>query len=137
MKVHYTDTPETLSAEMLTGFFVGWPNPPVPERHLAILRGSYRVWLALADERCIGFINALSDGVFYAYLPLLEVLPAYQGRGVGRRLVGLMMESLSFTYAVDVCCDEDLVPFYRKAGFFEVRAMARRTYARQAGEPLG
>ena len=31
--------------------------------------------------RVVGFVTAISDGVLSAYIPLLEVLPEYQGAG--------------------------------------------------------
>lgn len=45
-----------------------------------MLRGSYRVVLALDDERVVGFVASLSDGVLYAHLSLLEVLLEYRGQ---------------------------------------------------------
>ena len=49
-----------IDADQLSGFFVGWPSPPDPETHLRILEGSFAVALALADERVIGFANAVT-----------------------------------------------------------------------------
>ena len=34
-----------------------------------------------------GFVTALSDGDFAAFIPLLEVFPEYHGQGVGSELV--------------------------------------------------
>jgi len=45
----------------LEGFFVGWPKHPSPLTHYEILKNSFSVWIALDGERCVGFINALSD----------------------------------------------------------------------------
>ena len=70
------------------GFFVDWPTKPSPERHLALLHGSDKVVLAGDDQtgRVVGFVTAVSDGMVSAFLPLLEVLPEYQGRGIGSEL---------------------------------------------------
>jgi ribosomal protein S18 acetylase RimI-like enzyme len=59
---------------------VGWPNPPSDEVFLKLLKDSYRVVLAFDNEKLIGFISAISDGVLSAYIPLLEVLPEYQSK---------------------------------------------------------
>ena len=129
MAISYTDNLDEIHVEMLTGFFEGWPSPPNPGLHLEILRRSYRVWLALDDgASCIGFINALSDGVFYAHLPMLEVLPAYRGRGIGTKLVRLMLQSLRRMYAVDVVCDPELESFYQKFGLQRCTAMVARNF---------
>ena len=131
MSITYTDKTEYLSANQLEGFFVGWPEHPDQEAHLEILRGSYATWLAFDQDRCVGFINALSDGVFYAYIPLLEVLPEYQGHGIGTELVRRMLETLESMYAIDVVCDESVAPFYKAIGFSRCAGMVKRNYANQ------
>lgn len=85
-----TTSLDGLTPEQLRGFFVDWPNPPTPDTFLRLLRGSYRVVLAVQDGQVIGFVQAISDGVLTAYIPLLEDLPAWQGRGVGRALMTRM-----------------------------------------------
>lgn len=133
--IRYTDSLDGITAEMLHGFFVGWPDPPSPEKHLEILAGSDEVVLAIDDEtgRVVGFVNALTDGVLSAFIPLLEVLPGYQGQGIGRELVRRMMGKLSGFYAVDVVCDADVMPFYERFGMRPGNAMMlrRRTDNRQ------
>lgn len=114
------------------GFFIGWPNPPTPEAHLEILRGSYAIVLALDEySQVVGFVNAISDGVCSAYLPLLEVLPEHQGKGVGAELVRRMLMQLRHIYMIDLSCDESLIPYYRKLGFVSGTAMMIRNYDHQ------
>jgi GNAT superfamily N-acetyltransferase len=112
----------------LEGFFVGWPSPPSPERHLELLRGSEEVVPAREDEsgRIVGFANVIGDGVMSAYVPLLEVLPEHQGQGVGTELVRRALELVEGRYMVDTCCDEDLVPFYERFGMQRVAGMVLR-----------
>lgn len=132
-ELHYTEQLNDLPTGAFTGFFVGWPDPPTPERHRELLARSYAVWLAVAGDRCVGFINALSDGVWYAHIPLLEVLPAWRGRGIGSELVRRMLKSLEHCYAIDVVCDEALASFYARHGLQRRTAMVRRNYAAQNG----
>ena len=75
--VVYSSDVDGLTPADLRGFFDGWPNPPTPETHLRILRRSTHVWMARdgAGGPVIGFVNALSDGVLAAFIPLLEVRP--------------------------------------------------------------
>jgi ribosomal protein S18 acetylase RimI-like enzyme len=131
MEITYTNKIESVNAKQLEGFFVGWSNRPNPETHLEILRGSYAIWLALDQNQCVGFINALSDSVFYAYIPLLEVLPDYQGKGIGKELAQRMIETLEMMYAVDIVCDESVAPFYDKIGFSRCVGMVKRNYKNQ------
>lgn len=135
--IEYTDKIDSLSAGRLEGFFVGWPEHPDSEAHLRILRGSYAAWLAFDGERCVGFINSLSDGVFYAYIPLLEVLPEYQGKGIGSELVRRMHKTLESMYAIDIVCDESVAPFYEAMELARCVGIIKRNHANQgaAGKP--
>ena len=115
MKIDYTKNMGNISAEMLTGgFFVGWPNPPSPEMHLRILQSAWCSYVAIdcATGAVVGFINCISDGVLSAYVPLLEVLPAYQGHGIGKELVRLMLDETKDLYMIDIAHDEDKAGFY-------------------------
>lgn len=113
----------------LAGFFEGWPSPPSPERHLALLRGSSHVVLAEEEGRIVGFVTAISDGVLAAYIPLLEVRREWRGKGVGSQLVRRIMAALDGFYMVDVVCDPNLIPFYERFGLVPLAGMGRRNRA--------
>ena len=131
----YADSLAGIGPGNLRGFFVGWPNPPTPETHLRILSGSDAVVLARdeATEAVVGFITAISDGVSCAYIPHLEVLPEYQGRGIGSELARRMLEKLSRLYMIDLMCDPDVQPFYARLGMRPATGMLIRNYDRQSG----
>jgi GNAT superfamily N-acetyltransferase len=126
--VVYSTDVSTLRAADLEGFFVDWPVRPSPERHLEILRGSDYVVLARhgADGRVIGFVTAISDGVLSAFIPLLEVLRDWRGRGIGSELVRRMLAELEDFYMVDLVCDPELEPFYRRFELTLLAGMGRR-----------
>ncbi|MBB2483436.1 GNAT family N-acetyltransferase [Bacillus sp. APMAM] len=126
---------EGISSNMLKGFFVGWPNPPSPQTHLNLLKKSSKVVLAMDDNtnQVVGFITAISDGILSAYIPLLEVLPEYKNKGIGKELVKQMLKELDNIYMIDLCCDDDLVPFYEKFGMMKGNSMLFRNYQRQSG----
>jgi len=127
--IRYTTSLDGIgAAELAGGFWVGWPTPPTAEEHLALLEGSEAVVLAVDDAtgQVVGFVTAVGDGVLSAYLPLLEVLPAWQGQGIGSELVRRVLAELGPRYMVDLVCDEDVVPFYERLGFTPYRAMVRR-----------
>jgi GNAT superfamily N-acetyltransferase len=136
--IEYRDTVDGITPDQLVGpFFVGWSRHPDPETHLAVLRGSDHVVVAVhePDQQVVGFVNAITDGVFMAFIPLLEVVPAYQGRGVGSELVRRLLERLDGFYAVDAVCDPELQPFYRHLGLQPIAGVGLRDYARQSGHP--
>jgi ribosomal protein S18 acetylase RimI-like enzyme len=134
--IEYIDRLDGVEPGDLDGFFVGWSSPPSPDRHLELLRGSAAVGLAREsdDGRIVGFVTAVGDGVLSAYIPLLEVLPDYQGRGIGSELVRRLLAALDGIYMIDVCCDAELEPFYRRLGFRALdRGMGIRNYEAAAG----
>lgn len=135
--IRYTDSLDSIGADQLDGgFFVGWPNPPSPATHLRMLRGSTHVWLALDDDTpdaVIGFVSAISDGVLAAYIPLLEVLPGYQRRGIGSELMRRMLQTLTGIYMVDLLCDAELQPYYERLGMHRAPGMLVRNFAAQSG----
>lgn len=131
----YKNSLDGISSEMLEGFFVGWPNPPKPDTHLKLLKNSSKVVIAIDDNtnKVIGFITAISDGVLSAYIPLLEVLPEYKNKGIGKELVKQILKELDNIYMIDLCCDDDLVPYYEKFGMVKANGMVLRNYKMQSG----
>ena len=135
MKIDYLVNVDGINSEQLQGFFVGWPNPPTPETHLRLLQNSAEVVLALdrAANQVVGFVSAISDGILTAYIPLLEVLPAYQGRGIGHELMRRMLIRLNKFYMVDLLCDTPIQPFYETVGMKPAAGMLQRNYEHQNG----
>ena len=132
--IEYTANIHNISEEMLDGgFFDGWPSPPSPSAHLRIMQGSYAVWLAVDTDtnKVVGFITAVSDGVISAYIPLLEVIPEYKNKGIGKELVSRMLNSLKGLYMVDLLCDKDMQSFYAKFGMSNSTGSFLRNYDRQ------
>lgn len=131
--IKYTNEVDNLSEACLEGFFVGWPNPPSPQKHKEILLKSDYVWLAIDEDtnHVVGFMTALSDQILSAYIPLLEVLPNYQGQGIGSQLTQLMFKDLEHLYMIDLLCDEDIMPFYDHLNMFRAKGMCLRNYHRQ------
>lgn len=131
----YQTSIEGITPRMLDGFFVNWGNPPSSDSHLRILQGSYKIVLAIDEttNQVVGFINAISDVVLSAYIPLLEVLPSYQKRGIGKELLNRMMCELSDFYMVDLLCDRTLQPFYERLGMRTADGMLKRNYTFQCG----
>ncbi|HPF16355.1 MAG TPA: GNAT family N-acetyltransferase [Thermotogota bacterium] len=129
MIVYQTDLIK-ICEDQLEGFFVGWQKPLTPKQHLEILKNSrYRV-LALDTEtkKVVGFVNALCDGVNFAFIPMLEVLPPFQKRGIGTRLMELMLKELEPFTCVDLTCDEQMQGFYQRFSMFKSQGMVLRKY---------
>jgi len=103
--IRYVYTSEGITPEQLQEFFEGWPDPPSPETHLRLLTNSDEVVLAVDDDSgaVVGFITAISDRVLSAYIPFLEVLPEYRGRGIGgNSCAGCLTSSATCIWLI--CC---------------------------------
>jgi GNAT superfamily N-acetyltransferase len=97
MGYEYSDDAERIDVEAAWDFLSQhaywgrWRTRADFERQLA---GSWRV-VGCYDSgsgRMVGFARALSDGVGLAYLGDVYVLPEHRGRGLGKRLVEVMIE---------------------------------------------
>lgn len=134
MVLKYTTSVEGLPASSLGGgFFEGWLAPPSSQEHLDLLRNSTHVVIASDDDKVVGFGTAISDGVLAAYIPLLEVLPAYRGRGIGTELMRRLLAAVGSFYMIDVACDLGMLPFYERLGFSPGTRAAIRHYGWRAG----
>ena len=137
MEVRFATSMDGVTTDHLSGFFVGWPTPPSADKHLRMLQNSQHIVLAFDgdNKRVIGFINALTDKEHFAFIPLLEVLPEYQGQGIGRELVERMLDALRDYPCVDLTCDPELQPFYKRLGLCTSTGMIIRDNSRRG--PVG
>ena len=129
--VTYSVNDPSLKADDFDGFFVGWPKRPSSTQALRALKNSYVYVVARDDSegvrgRMVGFVSAVSDCVLCAYIPLLEVLPEYQRRGIGTELMRKVLAELRGLYVTDLTCDPDLQPFYERLGMTPAIAMTLR-----------
>lgn len=116
-------------------FFEGWPNKPSEEVLRKSIENASCVVLAIdaSQNKLVGYITALSDGVLSAYIPFLEVEKSYRKQGIGTLLVKKMIEQLGRLYMIDLVCDKELAGFYSETGFRSWHAMIRRNYTNQSG----
>ncbi len=131
--IKYNDTLDYLAIG--DGFFEGWERYPSKKTHRKILKESYLSIVAVENSTIIGFINCISDGILSAYIPLLEVLPEYRNKGIGKNLVNKLLEELGKIYMIDVFCDDDVVRFYEECKMTKYgNAMLIRNYENQEGK---
>ena len=133
--IQFQTTLEGVTPAQLGGFFEGWPSPPAPATLWRILDRSAAFVLARTpDGQVIGLVNALSDGILAASIPLLEVHAGWRGRGLGSELMRHLLAELGELYMVNLSCDDDVVPFYERLGMQRANAMFLRRYESQAGK---
>jgi len=129
MIIYMTDI-DDISIEQLEGFFVGWRSPLTKRQHYDILRNSNFIVLAYDTEksRVVGFINALSDNINFAFIPMLEVLPEYQNLGIGTELMKKMLKLLDNIDCIDLTCDIEMQGFYERLDMLKSNGMVIRKY---------
>ena len=71
------------------------------------------------DGRLIAWTSVVSDNVRHAFLLDVMVHPAFQGQGIGRRVVLMAIEEMRSrgVTAFHVDCAPDRAAFYEKCGF--------------------
>lgn len=94
-----------------------WSSAEKPKELLAALRNSHCLVTARDAERLIGLGNAISDGYLVVYFPHMLVHPAFQGQGVGRRMMAAMLERYSGFHQKMLVADGRAIGFYRSLGF--------------------
>ncbi len=126
MDIQYQTDLFDITTHKLDCFCVGWKHPIRGDEMYKILNNSYYFVLARDGDKVVGFVNALSDGVKFAFIPMLEVLPPYQSNGIGTKLLNILFDQLSDIQNIDLTCDECLQQYYSKFGMLKSRGMVFR-----------
>lgn len=94
-----------------------WSSAKKPSELMNSLLNSHSVVSAWDGDKLIGLGNALSDGYLVVYYPHLLVLPEYQGKGIGKRIVSILIEKYSAFHQQILVADGQAIEFYKKCGF--------------------
>lgn len=84
-----------------------------------LVREASRVVGLYKDGAEVGFCRAITDGVSFAYLADVYVLPEHRGRGLGIELVKEMVEQAQFPKVKWLLHTRDMHRLYEKVGFGE------------------
>ena len=91
--MEYKIDDKTLSASRFLSFVTQiWPGEYDPEKTQAALSMTLNI-TAYDNEILVGCLRILSDGYYFGTITELLVLPAYQRRGIGSRLLQLAREN--------------------------------------------
>src|ERR671939_974345 len=81
-----------------------------------LVREAQRVVGLYRGERLVGFCRAVTDGVAFAYLADVYVLPEFRGRGLGVELVREMVERGPYADRKWILHTEDAHGLYARFG---------------------
>lgn len=88
------------------------------EQLVTAIENSWYVLSAYRDDELIATGRVISDGVINAYICGLGVLPEYQRRGLGTKILNLLVEQCQkHNLHVQLLCDEEHLSYYRANGF--------------------
>ena len=108
---------------------VGWPG--MDDYYNNPLMTSYFHIACYDDDRLIGYVDTVSNGLTDAYIQDLMVHPDYHGKGIGtdlmNQIIARLKEKNIFMISV-IYGTEELASFYKRFGFFQVLCGQMQTY---------
>ncbi|MEM6612036.1 MAG: GNAT family N-acetyltransferase [Cyanobacteria bacterium P01_C01_bin.72] len=114
----------SLSANQLNNLWtaVGWSSRPLTKLEQALEHSFTYItaWhIDREQEQLVGFVRAVSDGVYQATLLDVAVHPDFQGRGIGKTIVKTIIKQLQAAQIADITlfASPQLTDFYHKLGF--------------------
>ncbi|HDR5713546.1 TPA: GNAT family N-acetyltransferase, partial [Bacillus anthracis] len=95
---------------------VGW----WPERKEIDIQKMLKNSIAIGvwkENELIGFARVVSDGVFRAYLEDVVVHESVRNKGIGEKMLTMLLEEISYIDIVSLFCGEKLITFYGQQQF--------------------
>lgn len=118
MNITYKNTQDFNSRELQDLFLsVEWSSGHYPEKLVVAMKNSGAVFTAWDNDKLVGLINALDDGIVTAYVHYLLVNPQYQGKGIGKELVRLISGKYTDYLRIVLIAYDKEVAFYEDCGF--------------------
>jgi len=100
---------------------VGWGDNDRPGRAAKALSGALFGVVAVEGNRAVGTGMVLGDGITFAYLKDIVVVPEWQGRGIGTRIVEALLRIIRRQapdgMLVTLFTGQHLAEFYEQFGF--------------------
>lgn len=103
----------------------GWADDRTPDGIQRMLDATYLVLGAWEGDRLIGFVRAITDGIYRALIDDMVVEESRRGQGIGSELMKRLIERLREMEIEEVFlrCGGDVVPFYQRHGFEKTRGV--------------
>ena len=114
----YKDTHDFNEKELHDLFLsVEWSSGHYPDKLVVAMKNFKTVYTAWDNEKLIGLICAMDDGIMTAYIHYLLVNPAYQNLGIGKQLVEKMKSKYKDYLRIVIVAYNDEIGFYESCGF--------------------
>ena len=96
---------------------VDWSSGYFPEKLVVAMKNFKTVFSAWDEEKLVGMICVMDDGIMNAYVHYLLVNPVYHGKTIGRTLVEMVKEKYKDYLRVAVIAYDNEARFYENCGF--------------------
>ena len=96
---------------------VEWSSGHFPEKLQIAMRNFETVISAWDEDKLVGMICAMDDGIMTAYIHYLLVRPEYQDKGIGKELVLRVKEIYKDYLRIVVVGYDEEIGFYENCGF--------------------
>ena len=117
MKIKYKDDLKNIDWQELAEVYERAPLAKrEPEQLKKAFKKSYFTCIALYEGKPIAAGRIISDGEYYANIYDVVVLPEYQGKGIGKQIMNLLLEKVS-TFSCHLTTTLGKEDFYYKLGF--------------------
>ena len=116
--IQYSDTRDLPREAVLSLYRANeWSSAEKPDLLLQALRASHSLVTAWDGSILVGLGNAISDGCLVVYYPHLLVLPDYRRRGIGSRIMQMLIARYKDFHQHIIMADARAIEFYRRCGF--------------------
>ncbi|MDH4120723.1 MAG: GNAT family N-acetyltransferase [Deltaproteobacteria bacterium] len=129
MDFTWNDQLTPAQTEVLVGWYQQewWSGGRQPKDVQRMLTHSKVVALAGPDGQLAAFSRVVSDFTYKALILDVIVAPSLRGQGLGRRMMGEILERLKEVAHLELYCAGGMVPFYQSFGF-EVLAQSEALF---------
>ena len=116
--ITYSNTHDFKAADLKQLFLsVDWSSGHYPERLAIAMKNFKSVFSAWDDDRLVGMVCVMDDGVMNAYIHYVLVDPEYHGQGIGHELMRKMKMKYKDYLRIAVIAYNDDLSFYENFGF--------------------
>lgn len=118
MEIKYKDTHDFKSEDLKELFLsVNWSSGSYPDKLSLAMKNYETVYSAWDNEKLVGLISVMDDGVMTAYVHYLLVNPDYQHFGIGKKLVEMTKEKYKDYLKIVLIAYDSAMGFYDSCGF--------------------
>ena len=117
MNITYTNTISAEDCNKLRNS-AGWPQMH-PDQIKTGLENSVFIVAAKDGETTVGMARLVSDGGYVVFVVDVLVLPEYQRKGIGKTMMGKIMEYIRGKLSEGYCIQVDLMAAKGKEDFYE------------------